>query len=128
MGVFPLADTMSCFSNPSLSRGGNTCVPVDGRTDEVWWHPHPTTNPHRNAAAANPSIHYIDCSHAITRCPGTDTSSRLTSAGRYIRRHPTVRIPDWTDGSVAERGPPVRHLPHAGTLTPSGVHAALEPS
>jgi hypothetical protein len=115
MGVFPLADTMSFVSNPPLSCGGNTRAPFNGRTDEVWWHPHPRTNPRRNAAAAHSPIHYLARSHAITRCPGTDTSSRVTRAGRYIRRDGTVRIPDWTDGSAAERGPPVRHLPHAGT-------------
>jgi hypothetical protein len=115
MGVFPLADTMSFVSNPPLSCGGNTRAPFNGRTDEVWRYPHPRTNPRRNAAAAHSPIHYIARSHAITRCPGTGTSSRVARAGRYIRRYPTVRIPDWTDGSAAERGPPVRHLPHAGT-------------
>jgi hypothetical protein len=116
MGVFPLADTMSFVSNPPLSCGGNPRAPFNGRTDEVWWHPHPRTNPRRHAAAAHSPIHYLARSHAITRCPGTDTSSRVTRAGRYIRCYATVRMPDWTDGSAAERGPPVRHLPHAGTL------------
>jgi hypothetical protein len=80
MGVFPLAGTMSCFSNSPLSRGGNTYAPANGRTDEVWWHPHPTTTPRRNAAAAHSPIHYIDYTHALSRCPGTDTSSSVTSA------------------------------------------------
>jgi hypothetical protein len=116
MGVFPLADTMNCFSNPPLSRGGTSRAPASGRTDEVWWYPYPTTHPRRMAAAAHSPIHYIARSHALTRC--TDTRPRFASAARDIRRHPTVRIPDWTDGSAAERGPPVRHLPHAGTPHP----------
>jgi hypothetical protein len=106
MGVFPLADTMSFFSNPPLSRGGHWHAAINGWTDEVWWYPRPTTTPRRNAAAAHSPIHYIAIPLALTRGPATDPSARTASAGRYIRRAPAVRTSDRTAGSAAERGPP----------------------
>ena len=106
MGVFPLADTMSFSSNPPLSRGGNRHARTNGWTDEVWWYPHPTTTPGRNAAAVHSPIHYIATPLAFTRCPDTDPSARAASAGRYIRLAPAVRTSDRTAGSAAERGPP----------------------
>jgi len=105
MGVFPLADTMSRFSNPPLTRG-EMIAPVNRRADEVWWHPDPPTNPRRTAAAMHSPIDYTDNPYAITRRPGTDPSARLASAGQYIRRAPTVRTSDRAVGSSAERGPP----------------------
>jgi hypothetical protein len=107
MGVFPLTDTSNRFSNLPFSRGGNTYALLNGRTDVVWWHRHPTT-PHRNAAARHPRFDYIHgttTSHASTRGPRID-AYRPASAGRYIRRSPTVRISEWTVGSAVERGPP----------------------
>ena len=52
MGVFPLADTMIRFTGTPWSRG-NTPAGANGWTNEVWWYPHPTTNPRRDAAAAH---------------------------------------------------------------------------
>jgi hypothetical protein len=125
MGVFPLADTMSFSSNHPLSCGGETHAPVSGLTEKVWWYPHPTTNPGRNAAAANSPIHYI-ASHAITRCPGTDPSSRIASAGRYIRRAPTVRTSRRTVGWAAERGPPsaTSRMPTFPTIRHAARHSS----
>jgi hypothetical protein len=74
MGVFPLADTMSFFSNPPLSGGGHWHAAINGWTDEVWWYPRPTTTPRRNAAAVHPSIHYIATPLALTRGPATGST------------------------------------------------------
>lgn len=73
MGVFPLANTMSFFSNSPRS-GGDSRAPVKDRTDEVWWH-EPTTNPLRNVVPAHSPIH-IDYSHASTQRHGADRSPR----------------------------------------------------
>ena len=109
MGVFPLADTMIFLSNSPSSRGGNTRASNNGRVAGAWWHAHPTSNPHRATAAARSPIRYIPSianPQVLSRCPGTDPSSRVASAGRYIRRSPTVHASNRTVGSLAERGPP----------------------
>lgn len=129
MGVFPLADTMTFFSDPPFSGGGNMCALVTGgieagRIDEVWWHPHPT-NPRRNATVQSP-INYIDHSPTPSLgAPGTDTWSRVTSAGRYIRRSQSFvyRIGP-TDRRSGDRRP---LCPASRHSRPSGMSAALEP-
>lgn len=87
MGVFPLADTMSFVSNPPLSCGGNPRAPFNGRTDEVWWHPHPRTNPRRNAAAAHSPIITLP---VHTPSPGAPAPTRRLAS----------RTPDGTSGAT----------------------------
>jgi hypothetical protein len=124
MGVFPLADTLSFFSNPPRS-GGDSRAPVKDRTDEVWWH-EPTTNPLRNVVPTHSPIHYIDYSQR--QHPASRRGPVAPGAGRYIRRSRIARTPHWTYGPATKTLPAGRHLPHAGPFRPDGMHAALEPS
>jgi hypothetical protein len=105
MGVFPLADTMSFFSNPPLSRGGNSHAWTNGWADERWWYRHPTAS-RRNAAAVHSPIHHIAKSQTLTRSPTTGRSGPTTGVGPYIRRAPAVRTSERAAGFAAERGPP----------------------
>ena len=86
MGVFPLADTMIRFSVPPRARG-NTSADSNGWTNEVWWYPHPTTTPRRDAAAAH-SPNSLTLSDPMMRCSGTGRDTGPSRAGRTSRRAP----------------------------------------
>ena len=119
MGVFPLADTMSYFSNRSAVSRRILARAVSGRTDEVWWHPHPTT-PRRIRRRSALSARYIDRSHA-TRVLGPMhlAPRRRRTSGDADRSYTRL---DRCIGADAAR----RYIPTAG-LRPSGMRAALEP-
>jgi hypothetical protein len=91
MGVFPLADTMIRFSVAPWSRG-HTPAGANGWTNEVWWYPHPTTSPRRDAAA----VHLSDLSqsfrsdHAVLRHRPRDPAGPCRSYVSERTRSPRV--------------------------------------
>jgi len=88
MGVFPLADTLIRFSVAPWSRG-HTPAGASEWTNEVWWYPHPTTTPRRDAAAAH-SPTSLNPSDPTMRCSGTGREIRPGRAGRTYRSAPAV--------------------------------------
>ena len=89
MGVFPLADIMIRFTVAPCSRGHGS-VGANGWANEVWWYPHPTTNPRRDAAAVHSPTDYLTLSDPIMWCPGTGRAIRSGPAGRSYRSAPAV--------------------------------------
>ncbi len=67
MGVFPLAGTISHFIHSAQPRGGNHRAPRPEWMNEVWWQPHLTTTPPRDAAQAPFPFGYNQSFHANLR-------------------------------------------------------------